>query len=333
MAGEVPIENYSDDFSDQGINRGRGDGDRHPRSGAKEGTTVVWNITSSSADAGGESPQRRLFIAINCLILCVDNMVIALLESISSTEATGDVDPSAVAVHARHPPLPTRLRAISLLTGLDDFLYALRTGLPPRLDLRRPHRDTWPFTALFAYFIIKQRFTAFSINAVALLTVGRRCSPCAPATAQRGETRQVLEGFVLTLQGCRAVRAGVAVGGAYLHAKAGRAILTVVMGCGLSSDSSYRPLPSAWSSTTIQKIFMYIIVKLKAVGVISCVNTLLAGVLIAVFIPVVEFLAAIFLEKFTGERVALLCLWGLASYSHGEYREGKEAAEQVGVTV
>ncbi|XP_020598519.1 purine permease 3-like, partial [Phalaenopsis equestris] len=70
---------------------------------------------------------------------------------------------------------------------------------------------------------------------------------------------------------------------------------------------------------------------LGAVGVISCVNTLLAGILIAVFIPVVEVLAVIFLhENFSVEKgmALVLCLWGLASYSYGEYREAKEKKER-----
>lgn len=79
-----------------------------------------------------------------------------------------------------------------------------------------------------------------------------------------------------------------------------------------------------WSAILWQCFF------LGAVGVIFCVNTLLAGIIMAVLIPVIEMFAAIFLhEKFTSEKgVSLvLCLWGLASYSYGEYRENKEKKE------
>jgi hypothetical protein len=65
---------------------------------------------------------------------------------------------------------------------------------------------------------------------------------------------------------------------------------------------------------------------LGSVGVIFCVNTLLAGVLIAVFIPITEVAAVIFLhEKFSSEKVMalVLSLWGLASYSYGEWSDGK----------
>lgn len=66
---------------------------------------------------------------------------------------------------------------------------------------------------------------------------------------------------------------------------------------------------------------------LGTVGVIFCVNTLLAGVIIAAFIPVIETLGVVFFhEKFSSEKgVALaLSLWGLASYSYGEYLEVKK---------
>ncbi|KAK8936146.1 Purine permease 3 [Platanthera zijinensis] len=72
---------------------------------------------------------------------------------------------------------------------------------------------------------------------------------------------------------------------------------------------------------------------LGAIGVISCANMLLAGILIAVFIPLVEILSVIFLhEKFNIEKglALVLSLWGLASYSYGEYREGKERTKLAG---
>lgn len=70
---------------------------------------------------------------------------------------------------------------------------------------------------------------------------------------------------------------------------------------------------------------------LGTVGVIFCVNTLLAGVLIAVFIPVTELLGVVFLrERFSSEKgmALVLALWGLASYSYGEYRRSEKEKEE-----
>jgi hypothetical protein len=81
----------------------------------------------------------------------------------------------------------------------------------------------------------------------------------------------------------------------------------------------------AWAAVLWQCFF------LGAVGVIFCVHTLLAGILIAVFIPVTEVAAVIFLhEKFSSEKgVALaLSLWGLASYSYGEWSQAKAKKEK-----
>ena len=75
-----------------------------------------------------------------------------------------------------------------------------------------------------------------------------------------------------------------------------------------------------WSAVLWQFFF------LGAVGVIFCVHTLLAGILIAVFIPVTEVAAVIFLhEKFSSEKGVplVLSLWGLASYSYGEWSEAR----------
>ena len=75
-----------------------------------------------------------------------------------------------------------------------------------------------------------------------------------------------------------------------------------------------------WSAILWQFFF------LGAVGVIFCVHTLFTGILIAAFIPVTEVLGVVFLhEKFSSEKgVALvLSLWGLASYSYGEYAQAQ----------
>jgi hypothetical protein len=69
---------------------------------------------------------------------------------------------------------------------------------------------------------------------------------------------------------------------------------------------------------------------LGVVGVIFCVHTLLAGILIAVFIPVTEVAGVIFLhEKFSSLKgmALVLSLWGLASYSYGEWSEAKVKKE------
>ncbi|KAG0499581.1 hypothetical protein HPP92_004272 [Vanilla planifolia] len=361
-----------------------------PDQGAKEGNHRRLETLLPPAPTPEVSRNlKRLFIAINCLILCVGNAGGPLLLRVyflhgghrqwfsAWLETAGwpvlflplslsylyrrRSDPSAVAVHLT-PRLFLASGAIGLLTGLDDFLYAYGLDFLPVSTSAVLIATQLAFTALFAYFIVRQRFTAFSINAVALLTVGaavlalRSSSDRPKGVSSAGYWK----GFVLTL-GAAALYGLVLPLVELTYAKAGRAITytvvmemqlvigffaTVLCTVGMVVNNDFQAIPREAEKYGLGETKYYVVVIcaailwqcffLGAVGVISCVNTLLAGVLIAVFIPVVEFLAAIFLhEKFTGEKgvALLLCLWGLASYSYGEYREGKEAAEQATVTV
>ncbi|CAL9162856.1 unnamed protein product [Musa hybrid cultivar] len=264
----------------------------------------------------------------------------------------------------RHQP-PTKLflitrplflycAALGLLLGLDDFLYAYGLSFLPVSTSALLISAQLVFTAFFAFVLVKQKFTPYSINSVVLLTVGAvmlglHVSSDRPNNVTRGEYYM---GFVLTL-------GAAAVYGLFLplveltYTKAKQAItytlvmeMQMVMGffatafctVGMLVNKDFQAIPReakhyeqgefryyvvlVWCAILWQFLF------LGTVGVIFCVNTLLAGVLIAVFIPVTEVFAVIFFkEKFGSEKgVALaLSLWGLASYSYGEYREGKRS--------
>ena len=71
---------------------------------------------------------------------------------------------------------------------------------------------------------------------------------------------------------------------------------------------------------------------LGVMGLIICVSSLLAGVLIAVLLPLSEVLAVVVLhEKFDGTKgIALvLSLWGLVSYLYGENAQRKLVAKKI----
>ena len=70
---------------------------------------------------------------------------------------------------------------------------------------------------------------------------------------------------------------------------------------------------------------------LGIMGLIICVSSLLAGVLIAVLLPLSEVLAVVVLhEKFDGTKgIALvLSLWGFVSYLYGENAQRKLEAKK-----
>ncbi|RLN33581.1 uncharacterized protein C2845_PM03G00350 [Panicum miliaceum] len=242
---------------------------------------------------------------------------------------------------------------LGVATGVDDFIYAYGLSYLPVSTSAILIATQLAFTVLFAFLVVRQRLGAASVNAVALLTVGAVVlSLHVSGDRPRGVTGgQYWLGFTLTL-GAAALYGLVLplVELAYRRAAA-RAVtyalvieVQLVMGffatafctVGMIVNKDFQAIPReaqhfelgearyytvlVWAAVLWQFFF------LGAVGVIFCVHTLLAGILIAVFIPVTEVAAVIFLhEKFSSEKgVALvLSLWGLASYSYGEWSEAR----------
>ncbi|CAL5063954.1 unnamed protein product [Urochloa decumbens] len=258
---------------------------------------------------------------------------------------------------------------IGVITSVDDFLYAWGLEFLPVSTSAILISTQLVFTVFFAFLIVRQRLTPAAVNAVALLTVGAavlglHVSSDRPPGISRG---QYWLGFALTLGA--AALAGVLmplVELAYKCAAAaaggGRALtysvameLQLVIGfvatafftAGMIVNKDFQAIPREAKQFELGEARYYMVLVwaavlwqfffLGAVGVIFCVHTLLAGILIAVFIPVTEVAAVIFLhEKFSSQKgVALvLSLWGLASYSYGEWSEARakketEAAEEV----
>lgn len=90
---------------------------------------------------------------------------------------------------------------IGLLVGLTNYLYTYGVAKLPLSTSSLIVSSQLAFTALFAFFLVKQKFTAFSINSVVLLIVGAvvlglRAGNDRPA----GESnKEYALGFVLTL--------------------------------------------------------------------------------------------------------------------------------------
>ncbi|XP_062193210.1 purine permease 3-like [Phragmites australis] len=244
---------------------------------------------------------------------------------------------------------------LGVVTGADNFIYAYGLTYLPVSTSAILISTQLAFTVFFAFLIVRQRLSASSLNAVALLSVGAvvlglHVSSDRPAGITRGK---YWLGFALTL-GAAALYGLVLplVELAYKRAAGGGRAVTyalvmevqLVMGLfatafctvGMVVNKDFEAIPRearhfelgearyytvlVWAAVLWQFFF------LGAVGVIFCVHTLLAGILIAVFIPVTEVAAVIFLhERFSSEKgIALvLSLWGLASYSYGEWSEAK----------
>ncbi|KAJ3676213.1 hypothetical protein LUZ60_003625 [Juncus effusus] len=247
---------------------------------------------------------------------------------------------------------------LGFLTGVDDFLYAYGLSFLPvstSVILLSTHLA---FTAFFAFLIVRQRFTAFSINAIALLTTGAvMLGLHISSDRPEGVTdRQYYLGFFLII-------ATAALYGLVLplieltYRKSGKEItytlvmeMQVVMAAaatvfclvGMVINKDFQAIREEAKNYGLGEVKYYVVLTwcaifwqfffLGTVGVIFCVNTLLAAVIVAVFIPVTEILGVIFLhEKFSSEKgVALvLALWGLASYLYGERKKNKKINESL----
>ncbi|KAJ8479983.1 hypothetical protein OPV22_023710 [Ensete ventricosum] len=246
---------------------------------------------------------------------------------------------------------------LGVLTGVDDFLYAYGLDFLPVSTSSLLISTQLAFTAFFAFLIVKQKFTPYSINSVALLTVGAviqglHVSSDRPDNVTRG---QYYLGFILTL-GAAALYGLILPLVELMYSKSKQAItytlvmeMQLVMGffatafctVGMLVNKDFQAIPREARHFQLGEFRYYVVLVWNAVfwqffflgtvGVIFCVNTLLAGILIAVFIPVTEVLGVVFFkENFSSEKgVALgLSLWGLASYSYGEYRQEKDKKDK-----
>lgn len=70
------------------------------------------------------------------------------------------------------PSLFLPAAVIGVLTGLDDFIYAYGVQRLPISTSALIIASQLAFTALFAFLLVRQKLTPYSLNAVVLLTIG-----------------------------------------------------------------------------------------------------------------------------------------------------------------
>ncbi|KAL6984058.1 hypothetical protein U1Q18_017433 [Sarracenia purpurea var. burkii] len=79
---------------------------------------------------------------------------------------------SAAKIFFMKLPVFVAATVIGIITGVDDYLYAYGVARLPASTTALIIASQLAFTALFAFLLVRQKFTTYSINAVALLTVG-----------------------------------------------------------------------------------------------------------------------------------------------------------------
>ncbi|XP_009603730.1 purine permease 3-like [Nicotiana tomentosiformis] len=242
---------------------------------------------------------------------------------------------------------------IGLVTGLDDFLYSWGGSKLPVSTSSLLLAAQLAFTAVGAFFIVKLKFTPYSINAVVLLTVGAVLLGVR-SNGDRPEgvtSKAYILGFMMTL--LAAALYGVilpCIELIYLKAKqaitatlvleiqmvmcfAATAFCTV----GMIINNDFQAISREAKQFNLGEARYYTVVIWTAIiwqcffvgviGVIYCSSSLMSGVMIAVLLPVTEVLAVVFYrENFSGEKglALFLSLWGFVSYFYGEFRQTKK---------
>uniref|UniRef100_M1BI70 Probable purine permease n=1 Tax=Solanum tuberosum TaxID=4113 RepID=M1BI70_SOLTU len=206
------------------------------------------------------------------------------------------------------------------------------------------------FTAIFAYFMVKHKFTHYSVNAVVLMMLGSIILGLhMNGDRPIGESnRQYTLGFVMTIIGA-ALHGFLNAGVEYSHVKAGVVVtfdLVMQIQFLISMFSSLFCIVAIIINRDFQAITReaeefglgqkkyYMILALTAIslqtmmigslGMIFCSSALLFGIVNALLIPIQQIFAVIFLpESFNSDKwMALaMCLWGFASYFYGEYKD------------
>ncbi|KAL6584676.1 proteasome core particle subunit beta 3 [Orobanche minor] len=322
------------------------------------------------------SSMKRAFLIINCLILAIGNCggpLIARLYFIhggkriwfSSWLQTGGwpiiLIPLLVAyTRRRRKSAETKLlymkprvfiaaAVIGTLTGFDDYMYAYGVSELPVSTSSLIIASQLAFTAVFAFFLVKQKFTAYSVNAVVLLTLGAavlglHSSGDRPA----GESSEAyLLGFLMTL-GAAVLYGFILPLVEVTYKKAKQALTftlvleiqlvmcffaTAICTVGMIINNDFQAIPREAKAFELGETKYYLVVVwsaiiwqcffLGAIGVIFYSSSLLSGVVITVLLPITEVLAVIFFhEKFQAEKgISLfLSLWGFISYFYGEMK-------------
>ncbi|KQJ90579.1 purine permease 3 [Brachypodium distachyon] len=258
------------------------------------------------------------------------------------------------------PRLLAATVAVGFMTGLDDLLYAYGLAYLPVSTSSILISTQLVFTAAFALLLVRQRFTAFSVNAVVLLSVGAamlgmNAGGDRPAGVTKG---QYVAGFAMTLgaaalyglvlpvmelsQARHAARYGRPV--TYALVMEMQAVIgltaTAFSAVGMLVNNDFQAIPGEAREFGLGQVGYYLLLAgsatvyqfffLGTIGAIFYGSALLAGVIMTVLIPVTEVLAVMFFhEPFNGTKgIALaLSLWGFVSYLYGEVRAKAHKSE------
>ncbi|XP_042019484.1 purine permease 3-like [Salvia splendens] len=323
--------------------------------------------------------MKRVYLIINCIILAVGSCggpllmrlyflrggkriwfsswlqtggwpitLIPLLVSYTRRRRTGDR-----AIVLMRPRVFFAAAALGAVTGLDDYMYANGVARLPVSTSSLILATQLAFTAAFAFVLVRQRFTAYSVNAVVQLTLGAVVLGLhTDGDRPEGETnREYLIGFFLTL--IAAALYGLILPAIELTYKRAMQPLTFTLALeiqlvlcffatafctvGMIVNNDFQAIPREAKEYELGETRYYVVVFcsaivlqgvfLGAIGVIYYSSSLFSGIVISIMLPVTELLAVIFFhERFQAEKgISLfLSIWGFISYFYGDFKHNTD---------
>ncbi|CAH8331705.1 unnamed protein product [Eruca vesicaria subsp. sativa] len=252
------------------------------------------------------------------------------------------------------PPLFSASVVVGLLTGLNNYLYAYGLAYIPVSTSSLIISSQLAFTALFTFFMVKQKFTPFTINAIVLLTLGAVILAFhTDGDKLAKETKkEYVVGFVMTL-GAAILYAFILPLVELIYKKVRQRITyTLVLEMqmvlcfsasffclvGILADGGFKEIGKEarefkhGGSTyyCVVVVFTAIVWQgffLGTIGLIFCTSSLVSGIMMTALLPLTEVLAVLFYkEKFQAEKgISLfLSLWGFLSYFYGQFKSEKK---------
>ncbi|KAL5844351.1 hypothetical protein ACOSQ4_010309 [Xanthoceras sorbifolium] len=245
---------------------------------------------------------------------------------------------------------------LGFLLGLDSYLYSFGSSYLPISVSSLLGSTQLAFTAIFAFVVVKQKFTHYSINSVVLMTFGSiMLGFNMDGDRPRGESNgKYVLGFFMTVSAA-ALHGFIMPAVEYTHLKADKAVTfdlvmqvqflismfaTLFCTVPMIINKDFQAISREAGDYELGPIKYYTIVVLAAIalqfliigslGVIFCSTSLLGGLISSLLVPLQQVFGVIFLhERFSGEKAMALaiCLWGFASYLYGDYKRSYKKPE------
>lgn len=246
---------------------------------------------------------------------------------------------------------------LGLLLGLDSYLYSFGMSYLPVSVSSILGSSQLAFIAIFAYIVVKHKFTHYSINAVVLMTFGSVILGFhMNGDRPRGESKgKYILGFFMTIGGA-ALHGFLMPALEFTYLKAGKAITfdlvlqvqflismfaTLFCSIPMIINNDFKAISKEAAEFGLGETKYYTILLIAAIvlqllvigslGVIFNSSSLLGGLVSSLLVPVQQAFAVIILkEVFNAEKgMALaMCLWGFASYLYGEYQKPEANKEE-----